>query len=159
MRNPTGHGHPGAVDFKDAPFLAIWETTRSCGLACSHCRAEAILRRDSRELTTEEGLRLMDQAAGMKIPIFILSGGDPLNREDLEVLIRHGKERGLRMGTIPAATANLTRDRVWGLKEAGLDQVAFSLDGPDAAMRRACLFRSTRASPPGTSSTSTEWSS
>ena len=63
----------------------------------------------------------------------ILSGGDPLNRKDLEELIRHGKTAGLRMGTIPAATPNLTRERLASLKEAGVDQLAFSLDGATAA--------------------------
>lgn len=63
----------------------------------------------------------------------ILSGGDPLNRKDLEELIRHGKSVGLRMGTIPAATANLTRERLASLREAGVDQIAFSLDGATAA--------------------------
>lgn len=125
---------PGAVDFSQAPFLVIWETTRSCGLACRHCRAAAILRRDPWELNTEEGKDLLDQTAAMGTPIFILSGGDPLNRRDLEELIGHGKSRGLRLGTIPAATENLTRERVQSLKEAGLDQIAFSLDGPRAGL-------------------------
>ncbi|MBI3553415.1 MAG: TIGR04053 family radical SAM/SPASM domain-containing protein [Elusimicrobia bacterium] len=110
--------------------MIIWETTRSCGLACKHCRADAILRRDPEELSTSEGKSVMDQAKALGTPIFILSGGDPLNRSDLEELIRHGKQVGLRMGTIPAATSNLTRGRIQAIKDAGLDQIAFSLDGP-----------------------------
>ncbi len=43
------------VDYGRAPFLVIWEVTRACALACVHCRADAIARRDPRELTTEEG--------------------------------------------------------------------------------------------------------
>jgi len=125
------------VDFHQAPFLVIWETTRSCGLACKHCRADAMLRRDPLELSTEEGKSLLDQVSAMGTPICILSGGDPLNRQDLEVLISHGKRRGLRIGTIPAATENLTHDRVHRLKEAGLDQIAFSLDAPTAALHDA----------------------
>lgn len=128
-------GHPGAAtDFSRAPFLVIWETTRSCGLACAHCRASAILGRNPEELDTSEGKALMDDVAGMGCPIFILSGGDPLNRPDLDELIAHGKSRGLRMGTIPAATALLTRPRVRRLKAAGLDQLALSLDGPTQAL-------------------------
>jgi AdoMet-dependent heme synthase len=130
-------GRPAAVNFAQAPFLVIWETTRSCGLACKHCRAEAILGRDPGELTTGEGRDLLDQIAGMGTPIAVLSGGDPLNRPDLENLIRHGKSAGLRVGTIPAATSNLTRERVFSLAEAGLDQIAFSLDGPTAASHDA----------------------
>ncbi len=136
MNATEGQKHPGMpkVDFDHAPFLIIWETTRSCGLACKHCRADAILKRDPQELTTEEGKSILDQAAALGTPIVILSGGDPLNRSDLEELVAHGKGRGLRMGTIPAATANLTRGRVKALKEAGLDQIAFSLDGPTEAL-------------------------
>ena len=125
-------GHPRAVNFDDAPFLVIWETTRSCGLACRHCRAEAVLGRDPGELSTQEGKDLLSQIAAMGTPIAVLSGGDPLNRPDLEELVSHGKSVGLRMGTIPAATANLTRERVRSLVDAGLDQIAFSLDGPAA---------------------------
>lgn len=123
-----------AVDFKSAPLLVIWETTRSCALACRHCRADALLRRDPRELTTREAKSLMEQTAAMGTPIFILSGGDCLNREDLEELIRYGKSVGLRMGAVPAATPALTRERVISLKQAGLDQIALSLDGPSAAI-------------------------
>ena len=50
-----------AVDFTLTPFTVAWEITRSCALACVHCRAEAMPRRDPRELTTEEGCRLIDQ--------------------------------------------------------------------------------------------------
>ena len=123
---------PRAVAFDQAPFLVIWETTRSCGLACKHCRADAILGRDPGELTTDEGKALLDQIAEMGTPIVVFSGGDPLNRPDLEELVRHGKSAGLRVGTIPAATSNLTRERVGALADAGLDQIAFSLDGPTA---------------------------
>jgi radical SAM protein len=121
---------PKAVDFDQAPFLVIWETTRSCGLACKHCRAEAILGRDPRELTTAEAKDLLSQIAAMGTPIAVLSGGDPLNRPDLEELVAHGKSAGLRVGTIPAATPSLTLERVRALADAGLDQIAFSLDGP-----------------------------
>lgn len=129
-----GGKHPGKVDFSQAPFLAIWETTQSCALACRHCRAEAILGRHPGELSTEEGKRLIESAARMKTPIFILSGGDPFNRPDLEELIAHGKKSGLRMGTIPAATSNMTLERMQRVKEAGCDQLAFSIDGPAAAL-------------------------
>ncbi|MDE2293351.1 MAG: TIGR04053 family radical SAM/SPASM domain-containing protein [Elusimicrobia bacterium] len=121
------------LDYDKAPLLVIWETTRSCALACKHCRASAILGRDPEELSTGEGFRLLDQAAAMGTPLFILTGGDPLQRDDLEELVRHGKERGLRIGTIPAATERLTRARLASLKEAGVDQVALSLDAPEAA--------------------------
>ena len=73
---------------------------------------------------------LIDQVADMGTTLLVLSGGDPATRPDLFDLIRHGKQRGLRMATIPAATPRLTEDLIRKLKKAGLDQVAFSLDFP-----------------------------
>ena len=107
---------PAPFDFSRAPLLVIWETTRSCALACDHCRANADTTQHPNELSTEEG-------------------------KDLEELIRHGKKAGLRMGTIPAATPQLTRERLASLKAAGVDQIAFSLDGATAASHDA--FRRT----------------
>jgi len=125
------------VDFAIAPFLVIWETTQSCALACRHCRASARLARDPLELTTAEGLAVIDQVADMGTPLLVLTGGDPLNRPDLEVFIRHAKTRKLRVATIPAATDRLTPAVVADLKKAGLDQMALSLDFPDAARHDA----------------------
>ena len=51
---------PAAVDFPDfnhSSFLVIWEVTRACALACVHCRADAMHRRDPRDLTTDEVFR------------------------------------------------------------------------------------------------------
>lgn len=130
-------GHPlsfATLDFATTPFLVIWEITQACGLACQHCRAEAIDRRDPRELSTEEGKDLLHQIHEMGTPVCVLSGGDPLQRDDLAELVRHGTDLGLRMATIPAATDRLTRARLAELKAAGLAQVAFSLDGSTAEL-------------------------
>jgi AdoMet-dependent heme synthase len=125
------------VDFDVAPFLVIWETTQSCALACRHCRASAQPGRDPDELTTEEGMGALDRIAGMGTPLIVFTGGDPMNRPDLPELIRHAKSLGLRTATIPAATSSLAEDHVWQLKEAGLDQMAVSLDFPHPSQHDA----------------------
>jgi len=137
LRHPGGPPPFTVPDFERAPLLVIWETTQACGLACRHCRASARPWRDPGELTTDEGLRLVDAVADMGTPLLILSGGDPLNRSDLARFVGHGKARGLRMATIPAATEQLTYERLAELKVAGLDQVAFSLDFPRADLHDA----------------------
>lgn len=121
------------VDLDRQPFIVIWETTQACDLACVHCRAEAQPNPLPGELTHAEGFGLIDQVAAMGSPVMVLSGGDPLKRDDLCDLIRHGKSHGLRMGTIPAATPRLTYEAVRELKDAGLDQMALSLDASSAA--------------------------
>jgi radical SAM protein len=122
------------IDYTKAPFVLIWETTQACNLSCQHCRASAQPNRHPGELTTSEGENLLDQAAELGTPIFVLSGGDPVKRQDLYHLIRHGTDLGLRMATIPAATDLLTEDVVRRLKEAGLSQMAQSLDFPRAEL-------------------------
>lgn len=120
------------LDFNRAPLLVIWEITRACALACRHCRASAEDWRDPRELSLDQGRKLLDDVKSMGTPLMILTGGDPLQRDDLEDLIRHGKSIGLRMGAIPAATPRLTRERVFSMKAAGLEQMAVSIDASTA---------------------------
>jgi len=64
--------------------------------------------------------------------LLVLSGGDPLNRPDLEDLAAYGHALGLRVATIPAATPALTQERLRSLKTAGVEQIALSLDAPNA---------------------------
>jgi radical SAM protein len=122
------------ANFDETPFLVIWEVTRACALACVHCRAEAVPCRDPRELTTEEGIDLIDQVAqfGVPRPLFVLTGGDPMRRPDLTTLVRHAADAGLTVALTPSGTAACTRARLAALMDAGLSRVAVSLDGPDA---------------------------
>ncbi len=125
------------VDFDQAPFLVIWETTQACALACRHCRASAQPARDPLELTTDEGQSVIRQTAEMGTPILVFTGGDPVNRPDLLELIRYTKQHGMIAATIPAATDCLTLELVRSLKDAGLDQMALSLDFPRADLHDA----------------------
>jgi len=118
------------VDFDQSPFLIIWEMTRACPLACIHCRASAQREPLPGELTTQEGKKLIDDVVEMGCPILIFSGGDPIQRKDLCELVSYAKNKDLRTATIPAASEYLTKDVLQNLKNAGLDQVAFSLDYP-----------------------------
>jgi AdoMet-dependent heme synthase len=121
-------------DFDQAPFLVIWEVTRACALACVHCRADAIARRDPCELTTDEGFRLIDQvrAFGPRPPLFVLTGGDPMRRPDLARLVGYAADAGLTVALTPSGTAAATPARLAELKDAGLSRIAVSLDGPTA---------------------------
>jgi AdoMet-dependent heme synthase len=125
------------VDFNERPFLAIWEVTQACDLACVHCRASAQPLRHPMELTTGEGKELIDQIAAMKVPVFVLTGGDPIKRPDLFELIAHTRRAGVRVSLTPSATPLLTRDIVFRLKEAGLARMAVSIDGATAATHDA----------------------
>jgi radical SAM protein len=125
------------IDFDERPFIAIWETTQACDLACVHCRACAQPARSSDELTTEEAKGLIDQIAEMAVPVFVLTGGDPLKRPDIFEIVRYAAERKVRISLTPSATPLLTRQAIVKLQQAGLARLAVSLDGPTAEIHDA----------------------
>jgi len=121
------------MNFDQCPMLVIWEVTQACDLACVHCRASAQSERNSAELTTEQGYRLLDEIRSFGEPLMVFTGGDPLKRPDLYDLIRHSVRIGLRTNVTPSATPLLTAEAIEGFKEAGVTRMAISVDGHDAA--------------------------
>src|SRR6185437_16833184 len=121
------------MNFDQAPMLVIWEATQACDLACVHCRASAQSERHPRELTTEQGYRLLDEIRSFGEPLMVFTGGDPLKRPDLFDLIRYSVKIGLRTNVTPSATPLLAAEAIDKFKEAGVSRMAISLDGPDAA--------------------------
>jgi AdoMet-dependent heme synthase len=120
------------MNFDQAPMLVIWEATQACDLACVHCRASAQSERNPRELTTEQGYRLLDEIRSFGEPLMVFTGGDPLKRPDLYELIRYAVKIGLRTNVTPSATPLLTAEAIDKFKEAGVSRMAISMDGPDA---------------------------
>ena len=124
---------PGDIDTDERPFVLIWELTQACDLECDHCRADAEPQRHPRELSTEEGKRLLDQAAEFGAgQLVVLSGGDPLKRDDAVELVEYGTDQGLRMTMTPSGTNSLTPEKIQDLADAGLKRLAVSIDGEDA---------------------------
>src|SRR5208283_3796609 len=117
--------------FSEKPVLVFWEMTRACLLSCVHCRASAIKEPLPGELTTEEGVLLIDQVAsfGKPSPIIVFTGGDPLLRKDLFELLSHAADAGVRFALSPAVTELLSYDALKRIKEAGVSAVSVSLDG------------------------------
>src|SRR5579872_3655305 len=70
-------------DFDVRPLLVIWEMTQACDLRCVHCRASAQPNRHHLELSTQQAFHLINEVAGMQVPLFVLTGGDPIKRPDL----------------------------------------------------------------------------
>ncbi|MEI8082042.1 MAG: TIGR04053 family radical SAM/SPASM domain-containing protein, partial [Actinomycetes bacterium] len=105
--------------------------TLACGLSCRHCRATAVPDRSPTELSTAEGLKLLDEIKGFgePLPHIVFTGGDPLRREDLEELVVAATERGIGASLAPAVTPDMTFERLQTLRDSGVQAMSLSLDG------------------------------
>jgi len=113
------------------PRLIAWEVTRSCMLACKHCRAAARAEPYSGELSTDECFRLLDNIASFSRPIIILTGGEPMLRDDVYDLAAHAT--GLDLPVVMAPCGMLVDDQtVEKMKSAGIRCISISLDGATA---------------------------
>ena len=110
-------------------MIISWNVTKACQLKCRHCYRDAGAK-DMRELDLNEGKALIDEIASAGFKILILSGGEPLLREDIYDLIAHAKTRGLRP---VLGTNGLLIDRAVArkLKNAGLTRAGISLDSAE----------------------------
>lgn len=121
------------ADASAFPHVVAWNLTRRCNLACAHCYISAgNWHSGNDELDTSDCLRVLDQVLDVNpAPVLILSGGEPLLRDDLEVLSRRAASRG---ATVVVGTngIRLTTPRIRSLKDAGVTGVAVSVDSLDA---------------------------
>jgi radical SAM protein len=126
------------ADFDRNPLMLYYEVTQACDLVCKHCRASAQEQADPQQLGTELAKQLIDQAATFpRRPNLVMTGGDPLKRPDLFELIRHAAAAGLSVALTPSATPLATREAFERAREAGIQALGISLDGPDAATHDA----------------------
>jgi radical SAM protein len=124
-----------ALDFDRRPILVFWETTRACGLACRHCRAEAMPHPVAGELDHGESLAFVSSLRefGRPAPVLIVTGGDALMRPDLEQLVAHARGDGTPVALAPSVTPLLDDERLAGLRALGVKVASLSLDGARAA--------------------------
>ncbi len=111
--------------------LIAWEVTRSCNLACKHCRAEAKLEPYEGQLNHEESLALIDTFTEVGKPIIIFTGGEPLLRPDVFELAAYATAKGLRCVMSPNGTL-LTPENVGKIVQSGIMRCSISLDGHNA---------------------------
>lgn len=116
------------------PHVVAWNITRRCNLACAHCYISAGSWHSAEsELSTEDCLRIVDEIlAANPSPMLILSGGEPLVRDDLEAIAARASAGG---ATVVVGTngIGLTDERIVSLKAAGIQGVAVSVDSLNPA--------------------------
>ena len=116
---------------KYRPQLIAWEVTRSCILACKHCRAAARPTPYPGELTTDEGKRLLDNIASFARPTMILTGGEPMLRPDIYDLAACAHGLGLPVVMAPCGLY-VNNESVARMLKAGISCISISLDGATA---------------------------
>ncbi len=111
--------------------VIVWNVTKKCNLACSHCYIDAGDVAASDELNTDEAKRLIDDAATLNPPVMLFSGGEPLVRGDIVELCTYAVSRGVRVGLSTNGTL-ITKEFARKIAEAGVSYVGVSIDGMEA---------------------------
>ncbi|TFG64505.1 MAG: radical SAM protein, partial [Spirochaetales bacterium] len=110
------------------PRLIAWEVTRQCPLRCRHCRASATGEKSISELSTAECFKLLDNVASFAKPIIILTGGEPMTRDDIYDIAAYGTQLGLRMVMAPCGLY-IPAETVKKIQASGIRRISLSIDG------------------------------
>lgn len=108
--------------------VVVWNCTNTCNLKCKHCYANSENKKFSDELNTDEAKDLINDLAELKVPVLLISGGEPLTRNDIFPLIQHAKNQNIRC-TISTNGTLIDKEMAKALKENGVSYVGISLDG------------------------------
>jgi radical SAM protein with 4Fe4S-binding SPASM domain len=114
-----------------------WNVTRQCNLACTHCYLPAKTRKERSgpssldELTTQEAFKIIDQI-GLVNPevMLILSGGEPLLREDIFELSAYATGKGM-MVVLGSNGVLIDKPVARSMKQSGVSGISISLDSLD----------------------------
>jgi heme d1 biosynthesis radical SAM protein NirJ len=108
--------------------VVIWNLIRRCNLCCKHCYSISADTDFAGELDTREVYRVMDDLKAFKVPVLILSGGEPLLRPDIFDVSRRAKAMGFYVGLSTNGTL-ISKDNIDRLVAVGYDYVGISIDG------------------------------
>ncbi len=112
-------------DRRPKPLWLLAELTYKCPLQCPYCSNPVDFVNYKDELDTEDWLRVFREARAMGATQLGLSGGEPLVRRDLEVLISEARKLGFYTNLITSGVG-MDEQRVKDFKEAGLDHIQVS---------------------------------
>src|SRR3954463_7815598 len=115
------------------PFSVLAELTHRCPLHCPYCSNPMELAKRTSELGTDDWKRALEQAAALGVLHVGFSGGEPLLRSDLAILVAAARPVGLYSNLITSAVG-LTSERALELKTSGLDSVQISFQADQAPL-------------------------
>lgn len=113
---------------QDKRPVVVWNTTRRCNLHCAHCYTDSADREYPGELSTAEGLAMIEGLAEAHVPVLLLSGGEPLRHPALLDFARHARHCGMRV-VISTNGTLITDETAEALADIGVSYVGISVDG------------------------------
>jgi Fe-coproporphyrin III synthase len=108
--------------------VVIWNLIRRCNLTCKHCYSISADKDFAGELRTDEVYAVMDDLKAFRVPVLILSGGEPLLRPDIFEIGQRAKKMGFYVGLSTNGTL-IDKSNIDPIAAAGFDYVGISLDG------------------------------
>lgn len=108
--------------------VVIWNLIRRCNLTCKHCYSISADKDFAGELSTQEVFRVMDDLKAFRVPVLILSGGEPLLRPDIFDISRRAKDMGFYVGLSTNGTL-INDSNIGQIRDAAYDYVGISIDG------------------------------
>ncbi|OKY77210.1 MAG: Radical SAM superfamily enzyme [Candidatus Methanohalarchaeum thermophilum] len=111
----------------DLKPVVMWNITRACNLACKHCYLDAKNPHPD-ELTKKQGFRLIDDLSDLKIPMLIITGGEPLASNNFFDYINYTNQKNLRTAISSNGTL-ITPEAAQRMKENEVRYVGVSVDG------------------------------
>jgi pyrroloquinoline quinone biosynthesis protein E len=115
------------------PLWLLMELTYKCPLHCVFCYNPTNFARTENEISTEDWLRVLREARALGSVQLGLSGGEPLMRDDLEVIVAEAHSLGFYINLITSGVG-LNEARIKALKEAGLDHIQLSFQDSSREM-------------------------
>jgi len=123
------------------PLWLLLELTYRCPLHCVFCYNPTDFARSATELDTAEWIRVLGEARTLGAVQLGLSGGEPLARDDLEVIVAEAHRLGFYTNLITSGVG-LNETRIRALKDAGLDHIQLSFQ--DSTQKINDFLSSTR---------------
>jgi len=108
--------------------VVIWNLVRRCNLTCKHCYSISADKDFPNELSTDQVFEVMQDLKRFKVPVLILSGGEPLLRPDIFDIAHRAKA----MGFYTALSTNGTlidESNIDSIAAVGFDYLGISIDG------------------------------
>jgi len=109
---------------KKIPLVVGWAITNRCNYQCKYCSR---WKKKTKELSTKQILLIIDELKQLGCQRVVFTGGEPLLRDDMGLIVNYCKENDLTVGI--NSNGSLFKERIDEIKN--IDSLTLSLDGPE----------------------------